>query len=138
MSIKKYRNAITFTDRNNTRIRVRQKGMSFSRTVNEDLTAYYELLDCIAIDMRGFFTAQKWLYYRDCVPTSDVYKYTPHSYARVIGWALEDGVFKGLDTKHGVNAEELAQEARGLSIAEAVWVYDRVMKGIKNGYQKAK
>ena len=83
MAKEKYRNAITFTDRNNARIRIRQKHTSFSRTVNEDLSAYYKLLDCMAVDMRGFFTAQKWLYYRDCLPTSDIYKYTVHSYARV-------------------------------------------------------
>ena len=44
---KKYRNTISFTDRNNVRLRIRQKNTSFSKTVNEDLTAFYDILDCI-------------------------------------------------------------------------------------------
>ena len=136
---KKYRNAITFSARNSARICVRQKGMSFSRTVNKDLAAYYFLLDCMAVDMRDFFTPQKWGYYCDILSNVDICKYerTPWVYAREIGWLLEDGSLKGLDTKWGVDAKALAQEAEGLSILEVAWVWDRVQKGLKNGYQKS-
>ena len=133
MTIKKYRNAITFTPRNSARIRVRQKGMSFSRTVNEDLTAYYDLLDCMAVDMRGFFTAQKWGYYCDIFCNAEICKHTPWAYPHEIGCALEIGIVDDLDTKWGVNADALAQEARELSTFEAVWVWDQVQKGVKNG-----
>ena len=132
MMAKKYRNAITFSPQNSNRIRVRQKRTSFSRTVNEDLNAYYHLLDCMSIDMRGFFTPKKWQYYCDTLCDAEIYKYehTPWAYAREIGWALENGILKGLDTKYGVDAKALAQEARNLDIAKAVWIYDHVQKHI--------
>ena len=129
-SAKKYRNTITFSPQNNNRIRIRQKKASFSRTVNDDLNAYYHLLDCMSIDMRTFFTPPKWQYYCDCLSGADIYKHTPWAYARAIGRALEDGALSGLDTKYGVNAKALAQEARDLSILEAAWVWDRVQKHI--------
>ena len=129
-SAKKYRNTITFIPQNSNRIRVRQKRASFSRTVNEDLNAYYHLLDCMSIDMRGFFTPPKWQYYCDCLSGADIYKHTPWAYARAIGRALEDGALNSLDTKYGVDAKALAQEARDLSILEAAWIYDRVQKCI--------
>ena len=136
---KKYRNAITFTDRNNTRIRIRQKNAPFSKTVNEDLTTLYDLLDCISIDNPHFFNpARKWQYYCDALRNSEIYNHTPWEYAREIARALEAGVDKGLDTLWRVDAKALADEARGLSMAEAVWVVDWVGKGLKNGYQKAK
>ena len=132
MMAKKYRNAITFSPQNSNRIRVRQKRTSFSRTVNEDLNAYYHLLDCMSIEMGKFFTPKKWQYYCDTLCDAEIYKYehTPWAYAREIGWALENGSLKGLDTKWGVDAKALAQEARALDIAKAVWVYDRVQKHI--------
>ena len=132
MTEKKYRNAVTFTDRNNVRLRIRQKSTSFSKTVNEDLTAFYDILDCISIDMQQFFAPpQKWQYYCDALRDAEIYKHTPWAYAREIGLALEDGTYKGLDTKYGVDAKALAQEARALDIAQAVWVYDRVSKYIE-------
>ena len=147
MTAKKYRNTITFTDRNGARIRLRQKSASFSRTVNEDLSAYYDLLDCMTINMHHFFSpARKWLYYCDALRDAETYKrkhtlghalrvigglLKPWSCAREISWALEEGARKGLDTKYGVDAKALAQEARGLDIAQAVWVYDRVTKYIQ-------
>ena len=127
MTAKKYRNTITFTPQNSNRIRIRQKKTSFSRTVNEDLNAYYHLIDCMSIDMRGFFTPKKWQYYCDCLSGAEIYKYTPWAYARAIGRALEDGALNSLDTKWGVNAKALAQEARELSILEAAW-YGTVSK----------
>ena len=60
---KKYRNAITFSSRNSARIRLRQRSASFSQTVNEDLTAYYELLDCMSISMHNFFNPPRKLQY---------------------------------------------------------------------------
>ena len=129
-SAKKYRNTITFIPQNSNRIRVRQKRASFSRTVNEDLNAYYHLIDCMSIDMRTFFTPPKWQYYCDCLCDAEIYKHTPWAYARAIGRALEDGALNSLDTKYGVNAKALAQEARDLSILEAAWVWDRVQKRI--------
>ena len=134
---KKYRNAITFTPRNSTRIRVRQKGMSFSGTVNEDLGMYYDLIDCMSIEMRDFFTPQKWGYYCDILRNAEICKHTPWVYSHEIGCALETGIVDDLDTKWGVNAGVLAQEARELSILEAVWVWDQVQKGLENGYQRS-
>ena len=130
MTAKKYRNTITFTARNSTRIRMRQRYTSFSQTVNEDLSAYYDILDCMSFEMNHFFTVKKWRYYCACLHSVDIYKYTPRLYARVISWALKDGVTGDLDTKYDVNAKELAKEARGLSIAQAVWIYDRVQKNV--------
>ena len=130
MAAKKYRNAITFTDRNNARIRLRQRYTSFSRVVNEDLSAYYDILDCMSLEMNHFFTVKKWRYYCACLHGVDIYKYTPRLYARIISWALKDGVTGDLDTKYDVNAKALAKEARGLSIAQAIWVYDRVQKNV--------
>ena len=142
---KKYRNTITFTDRNNTRIRIRQKNISFSQAVNEDLAAYYDLLDCMAIEMNHFFTYPKWRYYCDALREAEIYRrkhtlsytldvlgglFKPWSRAREIARVLEDGPRKGLDVLWGVDAKALAQEARGLDIAQATWVYDRVRKGI--------
>ena len=64
MASKKYRNTITFSQRNSARLRLRQKHASFSRTVNEDLANYYDLLDCMSINMNHFFSpARKWQYY---------------------------------------------------------------------------
>ena len=133
MMAKKYRNAITFSPQNSNRIRLRQRSASFSRTVNEDLAAYYNLIDCMSIEMGKFFTPKKWQYYCDALRDAEIYKYehTPWAYAREIGWALENGSLKGLDTKWGVDAKALAQEARALDIAQAVWVYDRVSKYIE-------
>ena len=128
MPKRKYRNTISFTDRNSARLRLRQKGASFSQTVNEDLSAYYDILDCMSFEMNHFFTVKKWRYYCACLHGINIYKYTPRLYARVISWALKDGVLNNLDTKYGINAKELAKEARGLSIAQAVWIYDRVQK----------
>ena len=130
MTAKKYRNTITFTARNSTRIRMRQRYTSFSQTVNEDLSAYYDILDCMSFEMNHFFTVKKWRYYCACLHGVDIYKYTPRLYARIISWALKDGVTGDLDTKYDVNAKELAKEARGLSIAQAVWIYDRVQKNV--------
>jgi len=145
MKAKKYRNTISFTDRNNVRIRLRQKSASFSKTVNEDLTAYYDLLDCMSIDMRRFFTPRKWQYYCAAIREVEIYKhkhaiayairvrggsFKPRSCAREISWALEESARKRLDTKWGVDAKALAQEARDLSILEAAWVWDRVQKHI--------
>ena len=130
MSTKKYRNAITFSDHNTARIRVRQRHASFSRTVNEDLAAYYDLLDCMSIEMHRFFTPQKWHYYCATLRDADIYKHTPWACAREIGRALEDGIFDSLDIKYGVDAKAFAQEARDLSILEAAWVWDRVQKRI--------
>ena len=144
---KKYRNTITFSQRNSARIRLRQKSASFSRTVNEDLSAYYNLLDCMSINMGHFFSpARKWLYYCDALRDAEIYKrkhtlghalrvigglLKPWSCAREISWALEEGARKGLDTLWGVDAKALAQEARALNTAQAVWVYDRVTKHIQ-------
>ena len=142
---KKYRNTVTFTDRNNTRLRLRQKHAPFSKTVNEDLTAYYDLLDCMSISMGHFFDPpRKWRYYCEAIRAVEIYKhkhaiayairgvggFKPWSCAREIGWALEEGARKRLDVLWRVDGKALAQEARGLSIAEAVWVYDRVQKHI--------
>ena len=133
MTAKKYRNAITFTERNNARVRIRQKHMSFSRTVNEDLGMYYDLIDCMSIEMRDFFTPQKWGYYCDILRNVEICKHTPWVYSHEIGCALETGIVDDLDTKWGVNAGVLAQEARELSILEALWVWDQVQKGLENG-----
>ena len=132
---KKYRNTISFTDRNNVRVRIRQKNASFSKTVNEDLTTLYDLLDCISIDNPHFFNpVRKWQYYCDALRNSEIYNHTPWEYPREIARALEAGVREGLDTLWRVDAKALAQEARGLSMVEAVWVLDRVGKTLKNGY----
>ena len=148
MTIRKYRNAITFTPRNSARIRVRQKGMSFSGTVNEDLTGYYNLLDCMSIEMGRFFDPpRKWQYYCEAIRAVEIYKdkhaiayairavdgagLKPWSCAREIAWALEEGARKRLDVIWRVDGKALAQEARGLNIAEALWVYDRVHKYIQ-------
>ena len=130
MKAKKYRNAITFTPQNSNRIRVRQKKASFSETVNEDLNAYYHLIDCMSIEMRDFFTPPKWGYYCDILRNAGICKHTPRLYARAIGRALEDGAVGGLDVKWGVDAKALAEEARDLSILEAAWIWDRVQKRI--------
>ena len=127
---KKYRNTVTFSHRNSTRIRLRQRSASFSRTVNEDLAAYYNLIDCMSIEMRDFFTPQKWGYYCDILRNVEICEYTPWAYPHEISCALETGIVDDLDTKWGVNAGVLAQEARELSILEAVWVWDRVQKHI--------
>ena len=129
---KKYRNTITFTNHNSARIRIRQKHMSFSQTVNEDLGMYHDLIDYMSIEMRHFFTPRKWQYYCDCLRNAEICKHMLWAYARAIGQALENGVREGLDTKWGVDASVLAQEARELSTLEAVWVRDRVMKGLEN------
>ena len=147
MKAKKYRNTISFTDRNNARIRLRQKHASFSQTVNEDLSAYYDLLDCMAIEMNHFFSPpRKWYYYREAIRMMEVYKhkhpiayairlrggsFKPWSCAREIAWALEEGARKRLDVIWRVDGKALAQEARTLNIAQAVWVYDRVTKHIQ-------
>ena len=144
---KKYRNTITFTDRNNTRIRLRQKGASFSQTANEDLSAYYDLLDCMTINMNQFFSPpRKWRYYCEAIRAMEIYKrkhpiayairgvgggFKPFSCAREIAWALEEGARKRLDVIWRVDGKALAEEARGLNIAEALWVYDRVQKYIE-------
>ena len=153
MTIKKHRNTITFSSRNSARIRLRQKGASFSQTVNEDLSAYYDLLDCMSIDMRGFFTPRKWQYYCDALSAFETYKHKhaiayairvrggalkPWSCAREIAWALEEGARKRLDVIWRVDGKALAEEARALNIAEALWVYDWIRKSLKNGYQQAK
>ena len=152
---KKYRNTITFTERNNTRIRIRQKNASFSQTVNEDLTAYYDLLDCLSINMRNFFNQPRKLqYYCAAIYEMEVYKrkhaiayairvrkegvFKPWSYAYEISWALEEGARKRLDVIWRVDGKALAEEARALNVAEALWVYDWVEKSLKNGYQQAK
>ena len=145
---KKYRNTISFTDRNNARIRLRQKSASFSRTVNEDLSAYYDLLDCMTFNMNHFFTStpRKWQYYCNAIRDMEIYKHKhpiayairgvggglkPCSYAREIAWALEEGARKRLDVIWRVDGKALAQEARALNIAQALWVYDRVTKYIQ-------
>ena len=144
---KKYRNAITFSERNSARIRIRQKHASFSRTVNEDLAAYYSLLDCMSIEMNHFFSPpRKWGYYREAIRAVEIYKhkhaiayairgpsgmFRPWSCAREIAWALEEGARKRLDVIWRVDGKALAQEARALNIAEALWVYDRVQKHIQ-------
>ena len=145
---KKYRNTITFSQRNSARIRLRQKSASFSRTVNEDLSAYYDLLDCMTFNMNHFFTStpRKWQYYCNAIRDMEIYKhkhpiayairgvgggFKPFSCAREIAWALEEGARKGLDVIWRVDGKALAQEARALNIVEAVWVYDRVTKYIQ-------
>ena len=145
---KKYRNTITFSQRNSARIRLRQKSASFSRTVNEDLSAYYDLLDCMTFNMNHFFTStpRKWQYYCNAISEAEIYKrkhpiayairgvgggFKPFSCAREIAWALEEGARKRLDVIWRVDGKALAQEARGLDIAQAVWVYDRVTKYIQ-------
>ena len=146
-SIKKYRNAITFTPRNSARIRLRQRSASFSRTVNEDLTAYYDLLDCLTINMSHFFDPPRKLqYYCAAIHEMKTYKHKhpiayairgggglkPWSCSREIAWALEEGVRKRLDVIWRVDGKALAEEARGLNVAEALWVYDRVHKNIQS------
>ena len=148
MKAKKYRNTISFTDRNNARIRLRQKSASFSKTVNEDLSAYYDLLDCMTFNMNHFFTStpRKWQYYCNAIRDMEIYKhkhpiayairgvgggFKPFSCAREIAWALEEGARKRLDVIWRVDGKALAQEARALNIAQAVWVYDRVTKYIQ-------
>jgi len=84
----------------------------------------------MSLEMNHFFTVKKWRYYCACLHGVDIYKYTPRLYARIISWALKDGVTGDLDTKYDVNAKALAKEARGLSIAQAIWVYDRVQKNV--------
>ena len=143
---KKYRNTVTFSHRNSTRIRLRQRSASFSRTVNEDLSAYYDLLDCMSIEMGHFFKpARKWQYYCAAIHEMETYKHKhpiayairgggglkPWSCSREIAWALEEGARKRLDVIWRVDGKALAEEARGLSIPEAVWVYDRVQKHIE-------
>ena len=145
---KKYRNTVTFSQRNSARIRLRQKSASFSRTVNEDLSAYYDLLDCMTFNMNHFFTStpRKWQYYCNAIREAEIYKskhpiayairgvgggFKPWSCAREIAWALEEGARKKLDVIWRVDGKALAQEARGLDIAQAVWVYDRVTKYIQ-------
>ena len=146
-SAKKYRNTITFSPRNSARIRLRQKSASFSQTVNEDLSAYYNLLDCMSIDMNHFFNSpRKWQYYCNAIREMGIYKHKhaiayairvrggalkPWSCAREIAWALEEGARKRLDVIWKVDGKALAQEARGLDIAQALWVYDRVHKYIE-------
>ena len=148
MTSKKYRNTITFTDRNGARIRLRQKHASFSQTVNEDLANYYDLLDCMTFNMNHFFTStpRKWQYYCNAISEAEIYKrkhpiayairgvgggFKPWSCAREIAWALEEGARKRLDRVWRVDGKALAQEARGLDIIQAVWVYDRVTKHIQ-------
>ena len=148
MTAKKYRNTITFSQRNSARIRLRQKSASFSRTVNEDLSSYYDLLDCMTFNMNHFFTStpRKWQYYCNAIREAEIYKrkhpiayairgvgggFKPFSCAREIAWALEEGARKGLDRVWRVDGKALAQEARALNIAQAVWVYDRVTKYIQ-------
>ena len=145
---KKYRNTITFSQRNSARIRLRQKSASFSRTVNEDLSSYYDLLDCMTFNMNHFFTStpRKWQYYCNAISDMEIYKhkhpiayairgvgggFKPFSCAREIAWALEEGARKGLDVIWRVDGKALAQEARGLDITQAIWVYDRVTKYIQ-------
>ena len=143
---KKYRNTITFSHRNSARLRLRQKGASFSQTVNEDLASYYDLLDCMSIEMSKFFTPKKWGYYCAAIREMEIYKhkhaiayairvrggsFKPWSCAREIAWALEEGARKRLDVIWRVDGKALAEEARGLNIAEALWVYDRVHKYIQ-------
>ena len=150
MKAKKYRNTITFSSRNSARIRLRQKHASFSQTVNEDLSAYYDLLDCMSINMHHFFSPpRKWRYYCEAIRAVEIYKekhaiayairgvgggFKPWSCAREIAWALEEGARKGLDRVWRVDGKALAQEARGLDIASAVWVHDRVQKEIQSSY----
>ena len=147
MTSKKYRNTITFSQRNSARIRLRQKSASFSRTVNEDLANYYDLLDCMSINMNHFFSPpRKWQYYCEAVRAMEIYKrqhpiaygirgpsgmLRPWSCAREISWALEEGARKRLDVIWRVDGKALAKEARALNIAEALWVYDRVRKSIQ-------
>jgi len=148
MKAKKYRNTISFTDRNNARIRLRQKSASFSQTVNEDLSSYYDLLDCMTFNMNHFFTStpRKWQYYCNAIRDMEIYKhkhpiayairgvgggFKPWSCAREIAWALEEGARKRLDVIWRVDGKALAEEARALNIVEALWVYDRVTKYIQ-------
>ena len=146
MAVKKYRNTITFTERNNTRLRLRQKGASFSQTVNEDLASYYDLLDCMTINMSHFFDPpRKWRYYCEAIRAAGIYKskhaiayairgvagFKPWSCAREIAWALEEGARKRLDVIWRVDGKALAEEARALDITQALWVYDRVQKSIQ-------
>ena len=148
MTAKKYRNTITFSQRNSARIRLRQKSASFSRTVNEDLSAYYDLLDCMTFNMNHFFTStpRKWQYYCNAIRDMEIYKdkhpiayairlrggsFKPWSCAREIAWALEEGARKRLDVIWRVDGKALAEEARALNITEAVWIYDRVRKSIQ-------
>ena len=147
MKAKKYRNTITFTERNNTRVRIRQKGASFSQTVNEDLTGYYNLLDYMSIEMGHFFDPpRKWQYYCEAIRAVEIYKskhaiayairgvggsFKPWSCSREIAWALEEGARKRLDRVWRVDGKALAEEVRGLDIAQALWVYDRVHKNIQ-------
>ena len=155
MASKKYRNTVTFSHRNSARIRLRQRSASFSQTVNEDLTAYYELLDCMSISMHNFFNPPRKLqYYCAAIREMEIYKhkhaiayairtvdgagFKPWSCAREIAWALEEGARKRLDVIWRVDGKALAEEARGLNIAEALWVYDWIRKSLKNGYQQAK
>ena len=147
MKAKKYRNTVTFTERNNARIRLRQKSTSFSKTVNEDLSNYYDLIDCMTFEMNHFFSPpRKWGYYREAIRAMLIYKhkhpiaysirgvggdFKPWSCAREIAWALEEGARKRLDVIWRVDGKALAQEARELDIAQALWVYDRVIKYIQ-------
>ena len=143
---KKYRNTVTFSQRNSARIRLRQKSASFSKTVNEDLAAYYDFLDCMTFNMSHFFDPpRKWRYYCEAIKAMEIYKskhaiayairgvagFKPWSCAREIAWALEEGARKRLDVIWRVDGKALAVEARGLSVAEALWVYDRVQKTIQ-------
>ena len=145
-SIKKYRNAITFSSRNSARLRLRQKGASFSQTVNEDLASYYDFLDCMTFNMNHFFDPpRKWRYYCEAIRAMEIYKskhaiayairgvagFKPWSCSREIAWALEEGARKRLDVVWRVDGKALAEEARGLSVAEALWVCDRVHKYIQ-------
>ena len=158
MMAKKYRNTVTFSHRNSARIRLRQKHASFSRTVNEDLSNYYDLIDCMTFKMKHFFSQpRKWQYYCESIRAVEIYKrkhaiafairmqdgsFKPWSCASDIAWALEEGARKRLDVIWRVDGKALAQEARTLDIAQAVWVYDRVIKYIEwrdiNGKTKKK
>ena len=144
---KKYRNTITFSSRNSDRIRLRKNHASFSKTVNEDLSNYYDLIDCMTFEMNHFFSPpRKWGYYREAIRAMLIYKdkhpiaygirgvggsFKPWSCAREIAWALEEGARKRLDVIWRVDGKALAEEARALSIIEAVWIYDRVRKSIQ-------
>ena len=144
---KKYRNTITFSSRNSDRIRLRQKHASFSQTVNEDLSNYYDLIDCMTFEMKHFFSApRKWQYYCEAIRAVEIYRhkhpiayaicgvgggFKPWSCAREIAWALEEGARKRLDVIWRVDGKALAKEARALNIVEAVWIYDRVRKSIQ-------
>ena len=144
---KKYRNTVTFSQRNSTRIRLRQNHASFSKTVNEDLANYYDLLDCMTFEMNHFFDPPRnWGYYCEAIRAVEIYKhkhaiayairgvgggFKPFSCAREIAWALEEGARKRLDVVWRVDGKALAEEARSLNIIEAVWIYDRVRKSIQ-------